>query len=213
MLARILTLSSCLFAAAAYLSSATTAEVTPARRSLADFPIQMAEWTGERLPDFEPGIVAVLGVDEYVNLTYARDRTRDVGLYIGYYASQRQGDAIHSPMNCLPGAGWQPLSHSYLTIPIEGAAPIAVNRYIIEKDAARMVVLYWYQSHGRVVANEYRSKALMVYDAIRLNRTDAALIRVVSPVLPGDPDDGAAGAHAVEFVQDMFPTLDAYLPS
>ena len=56
---------------------------------------------------------------------------------------------------------------------------IEVNRVVIEKGLDRQVVLYWYQSHGRVVASEYWGKIYTVVDAIRLNRTDAALVRVI----------------------------------
>ena len=48
-----------------------------------------------------------------------------------------------------------------------------MNRYVIQKGVDRQLVLYWYQSHGRVVANEYWSKFYLIRDAVRLNRTDA----------------------------------------
>jgi EpsI family protein len=140
-------------------------------------------------------------------------------LYIGYYESQRQGDTIHSPLNCLPGAGWQPISKSYVPIPVSSAGTegrtITVNRYVIEKGLERQVVLYWYQSHGRVVANEYKSKVLMVYDAMRLNRSDAALVRVISGYVSSEGEEGerAADQRATEFTKQMFPLLDKYLPS
>jgi EpsI family protein len=159
----------------------------------------------------------VLGVDEYVNRVY-ESRDGVASLYIGYYQSQRQGDTIHSPMNCLPGSGWEPLSRSYLTIPVgtdvKGSPEITVNRYVIQKGLDRQVVLYWYQSHGRAIANEYRSKIFMVYDAVRLNRTDAALVRVVSPRYGTDAAaEDRASDRAVAFVKAMFPLLDRYLPS
>src|SRR5439155_25976870 len=122
-----------------------------------------------------------------------------------------------SPLNCLPGAGWEPLSKSYLTIPLSGtgAEPsISVNRYIIQKGLDQQLVLYWYQSHGRVVANEYWSKLYLVRDAVRLNRTDAALVRVIVPIASSD-DAGETHAEglAVDFVKKMFPVLPNYLPS
>ena len=90
---------------------------------------------------------------------------------------------------------------------------IVVNRYVIEKGLEQQVVLYWYQSHGRVIANEYRSKIFMVYDAARLNRSDAALVRVTSPRMSTDSSDAEAEARAVEFVKALFPTLENFLPS
>jgi EpsI family protein len=160
----------------------------------------------------------VLGADEYLSRVYHTDRRNYVGLYIGYYESQRQGDTIHSPLNCLPGAGWQPVSKSYVPISVVDSdnrpSTITVNRYVIEKGIERQVVLYWYQSHGRAIANEYRSKVLMVYDAVRLNRSDAALVRVISPSIASeDNGETAADVRTVEFVKAMFPLLGKFLPS
>ena len=87
-----------------------------------------------------------------------------------------------------------------------------MNRYVIEKGLDRQVVLYWYQSHGRIVANEYRSKIFMVYDAMRLNRSDAALVRVISPVA-GAQKEEMADEHGTDFVKAIFPLLDKFLPS
>jgi EpsI family protein len=216
MILRIAVLSSTLLLGVALIASASRTEAVPARESLKRFPMVVDEWRGLDEPDFAPDILAVLGVDEYVNRRY-RSAAGDLGLYIGFYESQRQGDTIHSPMNCLPGAGWQPVSSEHVDIPvISQGAPrtISVNYYLIEKGLNRHVVLYWYQSHGRVVANEYRSKVLMVLDAMRLNRTDAALVRVVSPVITqGGITQEDATRLTVEFVQKSFPLLERFLPS
>jgi EpsI family protein len=213
MLTRILILSGCLLSGAAYLRAGSVDELVVPREPLGSFPLELGSWKGEALPDLEREVVAILGTDEYINRTYARNPDRSVGLYVGYYSTQRQGDSIHSPLNCLPGAGWHPVSHGYSTVPVDASRSIDVNRYVVEKDAARVVVLYWYQSHGRVVPSEYWSKLYLVYDALRLNRTDAALVRVVSPVLDTDSDERAAGLHGEEFVRAMFHTLGRFLPS
>jgi EpsI family protein len=85
---------------------------------------------------------------------------------------------------------------------------------VIQKGLDRQVVLYWYQSHGRVVASEYWSKIYLVLDSIRLNRSDAALVRVIAPVDEARPNaEIDAERSAISFVQAMFPTLDAFLPS
>jgi EpsI family protein len=216
MFTRILIVSACLLLGAAYVAGASKTENVPIRASLSGFPLDIGGWTGRNQQPFSADILSVLGVDEYLTRLYRSDG-RYADLYIGYYKSQRQGDTIHSPLNCLPGAGWEPQSKSYLSIPVRtnGAdRSITVNRYIIRKGLEQQVVLYWYQSHGRVVANEYRSKMFMVVDAVRLNRTDAALVRVTSPRIGSGPDaDAIASDAAVDFVKTMFPLLDRYLPS
>jgi EpsI family protein len=136
---------------------------------------------------------------------------------LAYYGQPRVGANMHSPLNCLPGAGWQPIEKSYLPIAVTDAsgqaADISVNRYVIEKGLDQQVVLYWYQSHGRVVANEYRSKFFLVYDAARLNRSDAALVRVTSARRHANETHAEAAARAAEFVKAVFPALERFLPS
>jgi EpsI family protein len=217
MVARIVVLSAALLCGAGYVRTASKMEVVLPRTPLVQLPLEIGAWRGQDSKPFAPDILAVLGVDEHVNRVYELDRSY-TSLYIGYYGSQRQGDTIHSPLNCLPGSGWEPLSKSYLTIPVaideQTKREVIVNRYVVQKGLDQYVVLYWYQSHGRVVANEYRSKGFMVYDAFRLNRTDAALVRVMSRRIGSGPDAEAdAGARAVAFVQAMFPLLGKFLPS
>lgn len=217
MIMRIIVLSACLLLGAGVIATASKTELVPARAAFTGFPIRIGPWQGRNTEPFTKEVLAVLGADDYLSRTY-RQGPNVVGLYVGYYESQRQGDTIHSPLNCLPGAGWQPLSKSYLPISVVDAAgntsEITVNRYVIEKGLDQQVVLYWYQSHGRVVANEYRSKLYMIFDAARLNRSDAALVRVTSPRIgSGAAAESAADARAVEFVKTMFPLLANFLPS
>jgi EpsI family protein len=141
-----------------------------------------------------------------------------VSLYIGYYQTQRQGSTIHSPMNCLPGAGWNPKERTTLAIPVQRASDAAtetiqVNRLVIEKGFDRQLVLYWYQAHGRVVASEYWGKIYTVLDAMRMNRTDAAMVRVISPISGTGAQSEVTAEHAaVQLVQAVFPDLSRHLP-
>jgi EpsI family protein len=216
MMLRAAIVSLCMLGGAAYLAATSRPEQVPARQPFIEFPRRIAQWSGREALPFTPDILAVLGADEYVNRIYTSDKGA-LALYIGYYQSQRQGDTIHSPLNCLPGAGWLPVSKEHTRIPLTDpehptATEIRVNRIVIQKGLEKQLVLYWYQSHGRAEPNEYWSKAYMIYDAVRLNRTDAALVRVVSPIGPDDADASAATERATDFVQAMFPSLVMYLP-
>jgi len=218
MLTRSVILFVCLTVAAGAIARAERSEPVPPRAPLAEFPMQMGEWRGIQEPPFEASILKVLGADEYLTRAYFRPDRSGVGLYIGYYRSQRQGDTMHSPLNCLPGSGWEPVSQSYAQIPLAaagdgGPSEITVNRYVVQKGLDRQLVLYWYQAHGRVIASEYWSKFYLIRDAVQLNRTDGALVRVIAPIL-GDPREGEPRAERLgtAFVQTMFPRLSAYLP-
>ena len=197
------------------LANARRVETSVAREAFDSFPMTVGGWQATVDPPLEEDILKVLGVDDYLSRIYYRPGAA-VGLYMGYYASQRQGDTIHSPLNCLPGAGWEPVRQGSLLIAnADGAGrDITVNRYIVQKGLERQLVLYWYQSHGRVVANEYWSRAYLINDAIRLNRTDGSMVRVIAPIPVGANDDGAAAERlAEEFVRVIFPLLPAYLPN
>lgn len=219
---RALLLSGCLAVSTVVLAQASKSEPVPLRLPLEQFPMQLPGWRGARASDLEPKVLEVLGVTEYLSRVYRADGNMiPVGLYIGYYQSQRQGETMHSPMNCLPGSGWQPISSGRATITLDSpdagttasmASPITINRYIVQKGGENLLVYYWYQSHGRVVASEYWGKFYTVLDALRMNRTDAALVRVVVPVV-GTEGESRAETLGLGFVRRMFPLLTHHLPA
>ena len=214
--ARAVVLCLMLGATTVLLANARNAEVPVARTAFDAFPMTLAGWRATVDPPMAPEVLKVLGVDDYLSRIYYKPSGAAVGLYMGYYGSQRQGDTIHSPLNCLPGAGWEPVSEGRKTIvDADGAGrDITVNRYIVQKGLERQLVLYWYQSHGRVVANEYWSRAFLINDAIRLNRTDGSLVRVIAPIPVNADDHGdAAQRLAEEFVRVLFPQLPSFLPN
>jgi EpsI family protein len=206
----------CLVAAAGVVARANRAEPVAIRQQLDHFPTKIEEWQGVQEPPYAKNVLAALGVDDYLTRIYYSPDRSGVGLYIGYYQSQRQGDTMHSPLNCLPGAGWEPLSKSGLRLNVATSATgptrdIEINRYVVRKGIDKQLVLYWYQSHDRVVASEYWGKFYLVADAMRLNRTDGSMVRVTAPV--GDGGEAGAEATAVKFVKAIFPVLSSYLPS
>jgi EpsI family protein len=216
LLKRSVVLFACLLLAAVAVTRADRFEKPPARATLADFPMQVGVWRGVVLPPFAPSVLAVLGLNDYLTRNYiAPDRT-GVNLYIGYWESQRQGDTIHSPLNCLPGAGWEPLSQTIISVP-DSRSPaggsIPVNRVVVQQGLDRQLVLYWYQSHGRIIASEYASRFHLVVDAVRLNRTDGAIVRIVSPIGGDSPEaEQRAQDAAFRFIGVLLPALDPYLP-
>ena len=218
MLTRAAILFACLTLAAGAIARAERSEPVPIRAPLSDFPMQMSGWRGVQEPPFEPNILRILGVDDYLTRAYFTSARAGVGLYIGYYKSQRQGDTMHSPLNCLPGAGWEPMSQSFTSVQVqrsEGTPPsdITINRLLVQKGLDRQMVLYWYQAHGRVVASEYWSKFYLIRDAVRLNRTDGAMVRVISPILgESAEDESRAEGLGKGFVQTLFPKLTQFLP-
>jgi EpsI family protein len=215
MIKRALVLSAFLLTGSAYLSTASRPEQYPIRQALEFLPLRLGLWKGEDTPPIDERTLKVLGVDDYVNRVYTSP-SGQVYLYIGYYESQREGDSIHSPRNCLPAAGWNPVANGILEIPVSSSgnlSSIRVNRIVILNGTDKEVVLYWYQSHGRTVASEYWAKIYTVVDALRTNRTDAALVRVICPANDmSDQAEQAAERNALSFAQTLFPLIPRYLP-
>jgi EpsI family protein len=216
MRSRVLLVLGFLLVAAVAAARADRIEAVPLRSSFARFPMQLDQWRGAPVPPLDPKVVAVLGADDYLMRTYSAPGGAIVGLYVGYWQSQRQGDTIHSPLNCLPGAGWEPLSQSVVQLPdprSPGGAALPVNRVVIQKGLERQMVLYWYQSHGRIVASEYWGKLYLVADAMRFNRTDGSIVRVIAPISNHTPEaEATADATARDFAAALLPELDGFLP-
>lgn len=208
MVARALIVVALVAAAGAYATGASSTDAVVSRVPLASLSTTIDRWQGYEAPAFADDVVAQLGVDDYINRRYVRDGEIPVTMYVGYYASQRQGDTIHSPRNCLPGAGWQPVSSDRGTIDV-GGGTIPVNRYLIQQGLDRQAVIYWYQGRGRVIANEYANKAWLMIDAARLRRTDGALVRLITPVVT-TPE--AAFQELTTFTTALYPRLNPHLP-
>src|SRR5712692_2348791 len=185
-----------LAAAGQFLSARSGAEDLPPRQSLAFLPNRLGDWVGQD-SGIPPEILAVLGRGEFLSRIYRRAPDQA---------------PVDSPKNCLPGAGWTPVEFSRIWLERPGRTAIPANRYVVARGAERLLVLYWYQAHDRAVANEYWAKFCLVVDAFRMNRTDGALVRIVTPLLaPGEgPENGQK--RAVEFGQRLLPLLDSYIP-
>jgi EpsI family protein len=181
-------------------------------RPLAEFPRQIAGWRMIQDGVIDQETLKILKADDYLTRDYVSPSSpQAVNFYVAFFRTQRTGQTPHSPKNCLPGGGWVPSVSSIVEIPIAGRPePIRVNQYIVAKGPSRDVVMYWYQSHGRVVASEYAAKIYVVADALRYNRTDTALVRVVVPITGSDDD---AVRVARDFIVSFFTPLAQFLPS
>ncbi|MEO8050628.1 MAG: exosortase C-terminal domain/associated protein EpsI [Acidobacteriota bacterium] len=194
----------------ALIYSAVRPESAPSGRPLAQFPVALGSWTLVQEGVIDADTQAVLKADDLLNRFYSANGL-GANLFIAAFRSQRNGKAPHSPKNCLPGSGWTPLDSSQVSIDVGAKLPIQVNRYVVAHGDERSLVLYWYQSRDRAIASEYTAKFWVVVDAMRLNRTDTALVRVVVPIV--NRDETAAERSAEDFVRSFYSSLRQYLPA
>jgi EpsI family protein len=177
------------------------------RLALREFTSDIGSSRGEDRP-FESEIVRAIGADDYLNRIYVGSGL-PIELYIGYYKDQRTGDRIHSPKNCLPGSGWEPVHSSRIEIGVVDGVPVVVNGFVVAQGAKRDMVLYWYQSHGRIIASEYWAKFWLVADALNHRSADGAIIRIWTTAADGE---ASSRARAVEFARHVYPQVAKFLP-
>jgi len=182
------------------------------RQPLANFPTQMGSWR-QIGPDqrFDADSEKVLRADDYLSRNFALPNGQVSSFYVGYYVTQRNGATYHSPLNCLPGAGWILESPSVIQITAaDGEKAFEANRYIIQNGESRQVLIYWYQGRGRAVASEYWGKVYTVVDSVRQRRSDGAMVRVLVPIGKSEPE---AIAAATDLAAQAAPLLPAFVPN
>jgi EpsI family protein len=199
------------------LESRGDVDQVPNSQPLNMMPQSFGQWTAQDIP-LTDDTLEVLGKGDFLNRIYTFQPQPGeasqpvISLFIGYFASQRTGQTMHSPQNCLPGAGWTFDSKNYSEIQDIKGKNYSVNTDVISEGNTKQFVIYWYQAHGRSIPNEYVAKGYMVADAIRMNRTDGALVRVITQVMPSESLE-TARARAVRFTQQMAPDLPRFIPN
>jgi EpsI family protein len=191
-----------------YVQLVSTTDFVPAADGLSALPLQIESWRGRDEPRLDPETEAILQADSYLMRTYTRGAA-PLTLFVAYYGTQRAGHTMHSPLNCLPGTGWEWVERGGQRVSIAPGREIETNRNIARKNGEQDLVYYWYQSRGRTVASDYRNKVLLVRDALALHRSDGALVRVTTPMLPGD---GRSADDAASFIRALYLPLTQHLP-
>jgi EpsI family protein len=185
-------------------------EIVPERQRFALFPEKIGAWQGHA-SRLDSETQRGLGVDDYVLSDFNVPGGRSVNLYVAYYASQRTGVSPHSPSVCIPGGGWLITKLEQISHSVNGIE-MPMNRIIIERDAHKQLVYYWFSERGRLMADEYLVKAYLLADAITMNRTDGAMVRLTTRVFPGETEQGA-DLRLQSFMRLVAPSLDTYLPA
>lgn len=186
--------------------TANDALKTPLRKDLDLLLSEFSDWKTER-QEIDKATLEVLGADDFVVADMTSPQGELFNLYVAYLNMQRDGHSWHSPRQCIPGGGWKIISHDVLPTERADGRPYYFNRIVIENRGQRQLIYYWYDQRGRKIANEFVMKIALIVDAVRLRRTDGALIRLMTPISRDEP----AGA-ADERLKDLMETLEPLLP-
>ena len=188
-------------------------EIIPRRTDFAEFPLKLGDWTGRR-ERLEQKYIDQLKFEDYILADFTEPKLAyPVNLYVAYYETQRKGESIHSPSSCIPGGGWQIQSHEVITLQTSNPArsSMPVNRLLIQKGESRQLVYYWFQQRGRIMTNEYLIKWYLFWDAMTMNRSDGALVRLTT-VSPKGEELGDADRRLTEFLGLALGEVPRFIP-
>lgn len=179
-------------------------------RAFSQFPLELGPWRGVT-SQMDPKVYNILGVEDYIMANFSKGTGQAVNLYVGFYESQSKGDLIHSPKNCMPGAGWNIVQSSAIPIDLpKSGKTIKIARLLLNKDGQKQVVYYWFQSRGRIISSEYMQKIWLVVDSITKNRTDGSFVRLITPVIKNET---SAEFLLTQFADDVYPALKQFIPN
>lgn len=187
----------------------STQSETPLRQPLDSVPFEIGGWHGwdEHL---DGRVRAKLGTADVLMREYSDASGAPIALYVSYFPQQHNGAQSHSPQNCLPGAGWQPVLARRVPYPLGDTGKSSINEIVYEKNGRRQLVLYWFRERERIVASEYLVKLYLVWDALTRKRTDGALVRISAPI--GDSEE-TVRRRCLDFMRVALPRLEEFFPS
>jgi len=185
-------------------------EKIPIKQPLGQFPLQVGEWIGTT-ESMEQKFIDTLHFSDYVIVNYKDKQGQSVNFYVAYYESQRSGESSHSPETCLPAGGWSFNEAGTVTLSLSGSSPIRINRAFVENTGAKQLTYYWFAQRGRVLTSLFQVKIYSFWDALTRQRTDGALVRLMTPVYPQEKI-GDAERRLQAFTQQIVPVLDGYIP-
>jgi EpsI family protein len=186
-------------------------EKIPMSRPFSEFPLAVGPWAGTSQV-LEQDIIKELDLSDYTMIDYRDAANRYVNFYVAYYESQRRGESIHSPETCMPGSGWTFRQSDAVSLPLlQPQKTMRVNRAIMEKSGVKQISYFWFPARGRVLTNAWEMKLYTFWDSLTRQRTDGALVRLITPLYPGEnPEDAEARLRG--FTTLIVPVLDGFLP-
>lgn len=185
-------------------------EAIPIAKPFDQFPMGIGNWVGAR-QFMEERFITELDLSDYIMADYRTDSGKDVNFYVAYYETQRKGESIHSPASCLQGSGWVFQQAGKTDVDLDNAGKMPVNRALIEKKPFRQLSYYWFPCRGRILTNVYELKIYNFWDALTRQRTDGALVRLITQIYP-DEEVADAEKRIRQFTRDVVPVLNQFLP-
>ncbi|HLK33256.1 MAG TPA: EpsI family protein [Terriglobales bacterium] len=190
-----------------FLQTRTRKDILPPGPPLSSLPLHVGNWIGTDIP-FDPQTLASLGPGEFIQRSYRDEAGKPaVDLYLAHRPRpNRLALMAHLPTECLIGSGWSLAESATTTASLPGYPQFTANRYVISKGSDRQLVMFWFWTKGESVASEHWADVYLTLDSLRLNRSDYMLVRINTPLLPGQTTQEAQ-RNLLSFAADLLPLL------
>lgn len=185
--------------------------IVPERQDLDFLTSEFAGWDA-RQSTLDVEVATALGADDYIIADMYGPEEQSINLYIAWLDAQRDGRSWHSPLQCLPGGGWEIRARDFQSVEGTDGTPYTHNRMVIAQGESKLLVYYWYEQRGRRIANEFTVKFLVMWDALVRRRSDGAMIRLMTPIKAGETMADAE-ARLDTMRRELLPKLPAYVPA
>jgi len=206
---RVLVLCLLLIGTGVFIQTFDSKASVPIDKPLYQFPQKITGWESGRNQDIDEKVLDVLKLDDYVYRDYASQGKR-INFYASYFSYVSNNKGYHSPLNCMPGSGWNIASTSPVFVELPSGKEVEVMKLILQKGSQREVSLYWYQCRGRIIHSEYTERVYRVIDSLLYGRSDGAFIRLIAT--NGFENTQEATAALKTFAGKAIPKLWNYLP-
>jgi EpsI family protein len=183
------------------------------REPFSRFPPEIGAWSGTSVA-LSRRVERVLRADDYLSTIYYKAGSpAPVELFSAFNHSQARGEWIHPPEVCLPNDGWSIEDRELVSVgPGHAAgATLQLNRAVIVKPGERRLVYYWFVVSGKRMASEIAARLYSKYQRAVTGRSDGALVRLVTPLVPGEAP-GAADARLRDFLGATARLLPRFVP-
>ena len=143
------------------------------------FPKKIAEWKSTENQIMDPKVARILHVDDYIWRRYKNEKGEILDVYISYFSYVDRIKTYHSPLNCMPGSGWNIYKVESVPIYLSKNKKVNVSCLFLKKGSNVLKAIYWYQCRSRILDSEIKERIYRIADSVLKRRTDGAFIRII----------------------------------
>lgn len=154
-------------------------------------------------------VVNALKLDDYANMSFS-DGRHIVGLYVGFYFTDKKIGAAHDPTVCYPGQGWLLSDMKKAKLNLRGlSTPINYSSMIGRLGPEKDLIFYWFQSFDKTSSDTFFQKIEALWGRVKGQPEDNAFVRLTISL----SEDSLLGSRRAldDFISHFYPVFLRYM--